>query len=225
MMMSHGPFPISHSVLSADALRGQIQRIYDLEPIVDCCYWQGGLNDTYMVFCQDRRYVLRLYRANRRTDTEIEYELDALVHLGKAGIPVSTPIRCADGNRQASLELPEGRRQYVLFTNAEGKTYKYSDDIHIAHAYGQAVARIHNATDGFKSQHRRFDLDLDFLIRKPLVNIAGFLKHRDHDWDYLRRLAERIEKQIARLSLRGLDIGFCHGDTNGYTPISRTTRD
>lgn len=209
-------FPVSHSVISADALRKQIQIDYMLESIVGCRYWQIGLNDTYMVFCQDKQYVLRLYRVGRRTDAQIEYELDALQYLDDSGVPVSIAVTRTDGKRQAALALPEGRRQYVLFTNAPGKTYKYSDDIQIAREYGKAVARIHNATDSFDSQHTRFELDLEFLLHKPLRQIEPFLKHRDDNWSYLQRLGDRIEREIKRLSRDGMDWGFCHGDTNGY---------
>lgn len=205
-----------HSIPSAEALLAQIQQDYNIEPIAECRYWQIGLNDTYMLIGSERRFVLRVYRVDRRTSSEIEYELDALMHLSHMDVPVSTPILRKDGTRLAALEAPEGRRYYVLFTYAAGTTYSYGDDIQIAFDYGKGVARIHNAMDGFLSSHQRFTLDLDFLIHKPIEYIRPFLKHRPADWDYLCRLTERIEKGIHQLTLEGLEQGFCHGDTNGY---------
>ena len=214
--MSFAHFPVTHSIPSAEALQAQIQQDYDIGPIAECRYWQIGLNDTYLVITSGHRFVLRVYRTHRRTDSDIEYELDALTHLSHKGIPVSTPVLRKDGARLVELVAPEGRRYYVLFTYAEGTTYSYGDDIQIAHDYGKAVACIHNAMDGFSSDHQRFTLNLDFLIHEPIEHIKPFLKHRPTDWDYLCRLAERIEKSILRLTSEGLEQGFCHGDTNGY---------
>lgn len=209
-------FPVTHSIPSADALKAQLQHDYAIEPIDECRYWQIGLNDTYLVSCPGNCFVLRVYRAQRRTDAEVEYELDAITHLSYVGIPVSTAISRKDGTRLGAINTPEGRRQYVLFTFAEGTTYSYSDDIQIAFDYGQAVARLHNATDDFVSPHQRFTLNLEFLLHNPLVSLKPFLRRRPTDWDYLCRLAERIEKSIHKLIAEGLNQGFCHGDTNGY---------
>lgn len=209
-------FPVTHSIPSAEAFKAQLQHDYAIEPIDECRYWQIGLNDTYMVICPERRFVLRLYRAQRRTDAEIEYELDAIAHLHQMGILVATAILRKDGTRLAAINAPEGRRQYVLFTFAEGTTYSYGDDLQIAFDYGQAVARLHNGTDGFVSHHQRFALNLEFLLHKPLASIQPFLRHRPTDWAYLCRLAERIEKSVHNLIAEGLNQGFCHGDTNGY---------
>ena len=114
--MTYAGFPVTHSIPSAQALLNHIQRDYDIGPLTACRYWQIGLNDTYMVIGAERRYVLRIYRAGRRTSSDIEYELDALTQLSRMDVPVSTPLQRNDGARLTALEAPEGRRYYVLFT-------------------------------------------------------------------------------------------------------------
>ena len=209
-------FPVTHSIPSANELLAQIQENYNLGPLTECRYWQIGLNDTYMLFSKEQRYVLRVYRAHRRTSSDIEYELDAVAQLSQKGVPVSIAIPRRDGIRLTALEAQEGKRYYAVFTYAQGDTFSYGSDIQIAFDYGKAIAQIHNTMDGFTSNHKRFDLNLDFLIHKPMALIKPFLSHRPADWDYLCYLAKRIEENLMRLNSEGLDIGFCHGDTNGY---------
>lgn len=209
-------FPVTHSIPSASALLAQIGNNYDLGPLTECRYWQIGLNDTYMLFGKEHSYVLRVYRAHRRTSSDIEYELEALAQLSQKGVPVSTAIPRNDGRHFTALEAPEGRRYYVVFTYAQGSTFSYGSDIQIAFDYGKAIAHIHNTMDGFTSNHKRFDLNLDFLIHKPMALIKPYLIHRPTDWDYMCHLAKQIEENLLHLNSEGLDTGFCHGDTNGY---------
>lgn len=42
---------------------------------------------------------------------------------------------------------------------------------------------------GLAEIDRRFHIDLEHLIDKPLRNIRPFLSHRPHEWDYLQWFA------------------------------------
>lgn len=203
-------FPVTHSILSPQALRSEVESDYDVGTPLVCQLISRGLNDTYLLKTADNRYILRVYRLGWRSLSDILYELDLLVHLDWKGVPVSTPLSRKDGSLTRALLAPEGIRQMVLFTHAKGKPISWDE----AHSYlhGHAVGEIHKAANDFVSPHPRFPLDLEHLLERPLKSIQPFLKHRLEDWEYLRRLADQLRERITQLAADGLAWGVCHGD-------------
>ena len=114
-------FPVTHSVLSAPALLRDVLPDYDIPDPVECKLVGRGLNDTYLVTTSGDRYILRVYRAGWRRDSDVQYEVDVLDHLRRQGIPVAAPIARRDGAWTRVLRAPEGRRQAVLFRYAPGQ--------------------------------------------------------------------------------------------------------
>jgi Ser/Thr protein kinase RdoA (MazF antagonist) len=211
-------FPAVHTVLSSDALVSRVVARYDLGAVAWCRLHNRGMTDTYLVETASGRYVLRVYRAGWRTDADVHYELDALLHLHRAGVPVSHPLADRDGAFMHGVQAPEGRRQVVLFTYAPGvpngelprgprSDYPY--------LYGRGVATIHAATDGFTSPHPRVALDLAELIDRPMESIRPLVEHRTEDWQYLVGLSRALHERAERLPLAALETGFCHGDFHG----------
>jgi Ser/Thr protein kinase RdoA (MazF antagonist) len=206
-------FPVTSSILSTAALMSDVLPDYDIGAPIDCKLLGRGLNDTYLVQTADDKYILRAYRTGWRSMPDIGYELDVLIHLGRKGVPVSTPIARKVGGFLRVLNAPEGPRPVALFSYAKGVELAEDEEQH--YSYGSAVAAIHAATDDFKSQHTRFHLDLEHLIAQPLAAIRPFLKHRPGDWAYLQSLADRLCERIASFPVEQLEFGFCHGDFNG----------
>jgi Ser/Thr protein kinase RdoA (MazF antagonist) len=206
-------FPVTHSILSVDALIRDLLPEYAIETPIDCRFLQPGLNDTFLVNTQRSKYILRVYRQGWRSLSEINYELEVLLHLQRSGIDVSVPIERKDGNLIGSVMAPEGLRYVVLFTYAPGKQPDYeTEKEREAYLYGKAVAKIHTATDSFQSSHDRFTIDLEYLLEVSIRSIQPFLVHRPEDWAYLMNLAEKLREEIQRLAPDKLEIGFCHGD-------------
>jgi Ser/Thr protein kinase RdoA (MazF antagonist) len=163
-------------------------------------------------------YILRVYRARWRSFSNICYELDVLLHLNQQHIPVSIPLIRTDGRYVHRLRAPEGERFAVLFTYAPGAdpSYDGEQERETALHYGQAVAKIHAAMDHFMSSHRRFGLDLEHLIDRPLHAIRPHLLARRRDWRYLQQLGTKLKHYIEALPGSVLDQGFCHGDLHGW---------
>lgn len=111
-------FPVTRSILSAPALSEAVVRDYGLAVPTDCQFLQWGLNDTYLLKSKAPTYVLRIYRRGWRSLSEIQYEVEALLHMQKAGIAVSVPVRRHDGTFVGTIAAPEGIRYMVLFTYA-----------------------------------------------------------------------------------------------------------
>jgi Ser/Thr protein kinase RdoA (MazF antagonist) len=206
-------FPVTRSTLSANALSEVVAVEYALGAPIECQFFHWGLNDTYLLKTSTTTYVLRVYRRGWRSLPEIQYELEALLHVHQAGIAVSAPVRRQDRTLVGTISAPEGTRYVVLFHYAPGRqpTYDAKDD-HAAYLYGKIVAQIHTETGTFQSSHRRVPLDLEHLIEAPLRSLQPMLVHRPEAWRYVQALTERLQRQVTQLPLSDLDHGFCHGD-------------
>ena len=211
-------FPAIASVLSPQALVGQVLPGFAVGEVSACQYYSGGFNDTYRVKTGDgRTYYLRAYRLHWRTLDDIRCELDLLNHLKQKGFPAAQPVPYRDGQYFCAVPAPEGQRTLALFTEAPGPQISYAREPEkVAAHYGQAVARLHNALDDFSSPHPRFQMDIAYFVDRPLPNIAPFLAHRPDDWAYLRRFAETLRERLLRLPAGEIERGFCHGDLQGY---------
>ena len=211
-------FPVTYSILSAEALAADVLPEYSVGDGAECTFYSTGFNDTYRVrTALGQRLYLRVYRLPWRSLADIEYELDALNHLHRHGFPAIRPLPRRDGRFVHAVRAPEGLRYMALFTEAPGREIAYGENPEsVAFRYGQAVARFHNALEGFNSPHARFHIDLDHLIDTPLRNIEPFLAHRADAWAYLQRFAATLRQQIVDLPATALEQGFCHGDLQGY---------
>jgi hypothetical protein len=65
-----------------------------------------------------------------------------------------------------------------------------------AAAYGEAVARLHNACDDFASDQPRFALNLVHLLDRPLAAFEPFLRDRPDDDRYLRALVALLRGRV-----------------------------
>jgi Ser/Thr protein kinase RdoA (MazF antagonist) len=204
-------FPVSHSILSADALQAAVAQAYLIDTPGTCQLLKLGLNDTYLVTTRDDRYIARVYGARWRTPSDIAYELELLTHLAGKGVSVATPITGRDGTLSHTLPTPEGPRRLALFTYAAGTPLSWNEEEH-CYLAGQALASLHTASEDFVSRYTRFRLDLEYLIETPLAMIHPFLAHRPDDWNYLEGLAARLYAQTTAAADAGLDWGPCHGD-------------
>lgn len=209
-------FPVSYSILSASELMRDVLRNYDVGTPTGCKLLNRGLNDTYLVDTDHGKFVLRAYRKGWRSDSDVLFELDALLHLKREGAPVSTPIPRKDGQAVGMIHAPEGPRHLALFTYAPGKEPTYEGEPEEeSYLYGKVAAQIHAATDSFQSAHQRFPLDLEHLLTVPRQACEPFLAHRPTDWEYLVAFTERLRSLIRDLPVDDLELGFCHGDLHG----------
>lgn len=201
----------NHSVVSSNSLLDLVSELYPIGEVKDCRFLVNGLNDTYLVKTSTEQYVLRIYKAHWRTKADILFEVELLNELKGKGISVSSPVPTKNNEYLHDLQAPEGLRYMVLFTYADGE---YSEAEDKSEWFGEEVARMHLAMDDFKSEHTRFEIDLNHLLDEPLQNIRPFLSHRPEDFDYLQTLSVELRSRIEELS-HDLEWGVCHGDLHG----------
>jgi Ser/Thr protein kinase RdoA (MazF antagonist) len=207
---AHAPLSATHSILTPGSVLGALAGRYALDAPVDCRLLKPGLNDSYLVTSSEGRCVARLYGAQRGR-SEVAYELELLLHLAAAGVPVAEPLPAADRELTCVLDAPEGPRELALFRFAPGAAISWRDERHCRLAGGLA-ARIHGAADAFHTGHTRRPLDLEQLADGPVRAVEPFLLQRPDDREFLVGLADDLHGRVARASDRGLDWGPCHGD-------------
>jgi Ser/Thr protein kinase RdoA (MazF antagonist) len=203
--------PVNHSVISSDALVLAITDLYDLGDVMECRFFSNGLNDTYKIKTASEKYILRIYKSHWRNRQDVLFEVQLLNHLNERDIPVSAPVNRKNGDFVIDIDAPEGPRFAVLFTYVEGG---YSDEKEKCALYGEHVAKMHLAMNGFQSVHARFRIDLVHLLEQPLQPIRAALSHRPEDIAYLESLSTVLSNRINELS-SSLDWGVCHGDLHG----------
>src|SRR2546422_11583142 len=103
-----------------ERLMAEVLPHYDLAPSVECTILSSGLNDVYLVTTGAGRFILKLYRAGWRSQPEVLDEVEVLFHLQRKGVPVGLPVARWDGTFVQTLAVPEGQRQAVLYTHAQG---------------------------------------------------------------------------------------------------------
>ena len=178
-------------------------------PFADCRLWRSGMNDTYVLRAGTEASVVRVYRAGWRSDEDIGYELDLLRWLAGAGAAASQPITARDGHDIHRFAAPEGVRPVVHFDFAAGRSPPF--DISSATRLGAGLATLHRASAGFHSAHRRFRLNLDTLLWRPLATVTQALAHRPADCAFLTVLATELSQRIDAVAPR-LKTGAIHGD-------------
>jgi Ser/Thr protein kinase RdoA (MazF antagonist) len=104
----------------------------------------------------------------------------------------------------------------VVFEHAPGVEWvQKAEREQYARRYGAAVARLHNACEGFESEHTRFELDLGHLMDEPLAALRPLLAKRPDDDRFLGDSGEFLRERVAALVAVGLEQHVCHGDLHG----------
>ncbi len=198
-----------YSVLAPAPLGRFVSAAYDIGKLRECRLLAVNITHSYDVKSANARHALRLYCKDWRTRAEIAYEIAALNHVAARGASVSRPVPRRDGRYISDIDAPEGRRPAVLFTWCDGS--ERIGDEKTARAYGEGMARLHNASDDFARRLPRRDLDIDFLVRRPLAIVEPLIAHRPADRKRFKQVASRIAREIRRRKSE-LSWGFCHGD-------------
>jgi Ser/Thr protein kinase RdoA (MazF antagonist) len=201
----------SYSTLSSTDLLKNVISLYQIDNPIKCEFWFRGINDSYKISTQKTNYILRVYRKNWRTLPEINFEIDALNFVHRKGANVSYPIKRIDEEYITKINTPEGTRYAIVTAFAEGEelTYETAQD---AFLYGTKVAQFHTFSEGFKTDHKRFELDTTHLLLEPIKEIKPFLSNRLDDWKFVKDFGENLQQTVENVNLENTDYGLCHGD-------------
>ena len=201
-----------YSQLSSDSVLNIINSHYQCKTPASVKFYVRGLHDNYLIECDKKKYIFRVYRNNWRTEEEILFEVDLLSYLEKTSSHVAAPVQTKNKKLVTYIKAPEGIRIGVLFHYADGRPPSNDISCNECRLLGVSVANIHKNTDNFKSKHKRKNLDLPFLVDYSLVLIKPFLN--SGQIEYLQHIREIIYRHISNLTPDNSDYGICTGDIN-----------
>jgi Ser/Thr protein kinase RdoA (MazF antagonist) len=209
---------MTNTLLDASTLLPVLTAEYNLPAPVECVFLRRGFNDHYEVRAAQGRYILRVYFQGKyyiESDSDFRFELDLLDFLYSNGVPVSHAVRRNIGDLLGTLQTSGGVRHFALFTYAEGETAKTLDPT-LARTLGQTVARLHSTADRFQTMHRRYHLNLEYLLDKPMQLIEAFLQEQGQEGVKAYHPAiEALRTKIQALPTTAPMYGIIHGDLHG----------
>jgi len=202
----------TYSQLSASSATEFVAVHYAIqEPLVGKFYLLG-LHDNYLIEGPEQRYILRIYRNDWRSPEDVHFELELLGHLRQRNAPVAWPICTTNGNLSFHIDSPEGERMAALFHYAEGHAPAASISTKDCVALGRTVAKIHQETEKFESNHARPDLNLHYLVDDSIEAIKPFLD--SHAQLYIGGLHQRLSLHWPDIPREAGTFGICIGDVN-----------
>jgi Ser/Thr protein kinase RdoA (MazF antagonist) len=97
-----------------------ILRFYDITKFTYREIKQGIENTSLYIEEDNKKYVLRIYRADSKTDKEICFELEFQDYLRKHKIPIPIIYKNIDGNELSIIELGSTKWQVILMEFCKG---------------------------------------------------------------------------------------------------------
>lgn len=202
----------TYSQLSSNSVGRLAASKYDLPEFIDCKFYVLGLHDNYLIECKNKKYVLRIYRSDWRSEQEIQFELELLAFLGEKGVPVAHPLPTNSGALSIDIDSPEGKRVAALFHFAQG--YAPGNEITPEQSIllGKAVANTHEIAETFETTSSRQILDIPYLLDESIVAIKPYLDAEAQN--YVGTLRNKLINELPSLPQIGGVYGICIGDVN-----------
>src|SRR5258708_24871881 len=216
-------FPVSYSTLSSPALAVFIQEKYGF-PSVECKMILRGGGDVYLVLAGDAghgavaahnpeagdsRFILRVYRPDQRSLSQILAETDLLLKLKKGSIPVSWPIADRRGVVVQAVDAGEGTKHMVLFSYAPGRSVAKLNEKQL-YNLGYQMARFHAVSETIELQDKRWTFDLDTTLFKPLEKLREAFAEDAGGYAWMQQAAKNCQERLAQLNADTLPFGCCH---------------
>lgn len=185
-----------------------VQEFYKLDD-VSCRLLKTGINDSYLIHSGDVKYVFRVYSLNWRTKKDINEEIRLLNLLMENSIPVSFPIKDAQGNDIHELNAPEGNRFGVLFSFAKGeKLLNFPAGLHFK--AGEIMARMHKITLGLKLD--RVVYTPKVILQDSFEQLKKFLPAGTPEMDFMVSAQQYLLKEFEKIKVDEVRSGAVHLD-------------
>ena len=158
----------------------------------------GILNSNFYIKTKNKKYILRIYEANRTIDEEKQelILLDRIVDF----IPVSIAIKNID-NEYISIF---NNKKFALFEYIDGNSIT-KIDTHIIREIAIYLGKLHSFTkdNSFEKYNRKTRIDLDFYYNE--------IKKSEIDFKFKNELLNLADK-INDFDFSTLPSGVIHGD-------------
>ncbi len=189
---------------------------YSLDAPQTCRLIRRGFNDHYQVTAGNTQYIFRAYLNGKYyidSAEAFQFEVDLVDYLHKRKMPVAYPVPRKDGDLLGWAATPLGERATALFSYALGEEIS-KDSLTTAQRLelGKTVATFHLTANSFHSEHRRYHLNLKYLVEEPLRLIA------QQDNDKIQEILASLQPisalvdAVKSLTTDGDEYGIIHGD-------------
>jgi Ser/Thr protein kinase RdoA (MazF antagonist) len=168
----------------------------------------AGVNDTYLVESDHRKYIFRSYRSSHRSLMQIHEEIDLLLILQQRKVSVSHPIPDLTGR---FIQITEGNLHSVLFSYASGESVKLLNDAQLENL-GIEMARFHHVSSQMKTGKARWVFDFETTLFRPLELLKPHFSDNPEDYRWLQDSAMRSEKVLSQMDPTQFSKGYCHFD-------------
>lgn len=158
----------------------------------------GILNSNFYIKTKNKKYILRIYEANRT----IEEEKQELILLDKIAdfIPVSTAIKNIDNECISILN----NKKIALFEYIDGSSIT-KIDTHIIREIAMYIGKLHSISKGFSFEeyNRKTRIDFNFYYNE--------IKKSEIDFKFKNELLNSAN-EISKYDFSILSSGIIHGD-------------
>ena len=158
----------------------------------------GILNSNFCVITKNKKYILRIYEANRTLDEE-KQELILLDKISSF-IPVSVAIKNID-NEYISVF---NNKKFALFEYINGNVVS-EIDTHIIREIAMKLGKLHSFSKdfSFEEYNRKTRIDFDFYYNE--------IKNLEIDFKFKNELLN-LADEVSKYDFSTLPSGIIHGD-------------
>ncbi len=175
-----------------------IQKKYKIKILEIKNIKNGILNSNFYIETKNKKYILRIYEANRTIDEELQ----ELILLDKISsfIPVSRAIENID-NEYISIF---NNKKFALFEYVEGSSIE-EIDTHIIREIAMNLGKLHSFSKeiSFEKYNRKSRIDFEFYYNK--------IKKSNFDFKFKNELLN-LADEIIKYDFSTLPSGIIHGD-------------
>ena len=175
-----------------------IQKKYKIKILEIKNIKNGILNSNFYIETKNKKYILRIYEANRTIDEELQ----ELILLDKISsfIPVSRAIENID-NEYISIF---NNKKFALFEYVEGSSIE-EIDTHIIREIAMNLGKLHSFSKeiSFEKYNRKSRIDFEFYYNE--------IKKSNFDFKFKNELLN-LADEIIKYDFSTLPSGVIHGD-------------
>ncbi len=175
-----------------------IQKKYKIKILEIKNIKNGILNSNFYIETKNKKYILRIYEANRTIDEELQ----ELILLDKISsfIPVSRAIENID-NEYISIF---NNKKFALFEYVEGSSIE-EIDTHIIREIAMNLGKLHSFSKeiSFEKYNRKSRIDFEFYYNE--------IKKLNFDFKFKNELLN-LADEIIKYDFSILPSGVIHGD-------------
>ena len=158
----------------------------------------GILNSNFYIVTKNKKYILRIYEANRTLDEE-KQELILLDKISSF-IPVSVAIKNIDNEYISVFK----NKKFALFEYINGNVVS-EIDTHIIREIAMKLGKLHSFSKdfSFEEYNRKTRIDFDFYYNE--------IKNLEIDFKFKNELLN-LADEVSKYDFSTLPSGIIHGD-------------